>query len=124
MNTTFDRFAPPVPELMQWAAVISTLPAVLSTTLAVQKWSPLLSLSNRAPTRGTRASCRGVGVLPGEGRVKCRLRNAPAPSSRCLVQYPEPPGAAAFGVVPADEQPATGASTSSAATARNRRFTG
>jgi hypothetical protein len=37
MNTTLERSAPPVPELMQCAAVIRTLPAALVTTLAVQK---------------------------------------------------------------------------------------
>src|SRR5271154_3794844 len=60
----------------------------LLTTLAVQKWPPLLSLSNRAPIRRVLAFCFAAGVEPSSGSVQSSGRNSWAARRRCSVQYP------------------------------------
>jgi hypothetical protein len=60
----FSLLAPPRPPLTQCAAVMRTFCLGLSTTLAVQKWLPLLSCSNSAPTRRVRAFWFADGADP------------------------------------------------------------
>ncbi len=68
---------------MQCAAVISRSRPGLATTLAVQKWLPLASCSNSAPTRTPGmdggAEADGPGWYPGS-------RHGVAASSRDCVQ--------------------------------------
>ena len=65
---------------MQCAAVISRSWPGLSTTLAVQKWSPLASCSNSAPTRSAVTAVCASGVVPGCG-IFWPTPNGRAPSS-------------------------------------------
>ena len=73
---------------MQCAAVISRSFPGLDTTLAVQKWLPLASCSNSAPTRG---AALGPAVweladCPGRGTRPCAIPNGCAPSSLAWFQ--------------------------------------
>ncbi len=73
---------------MQCAAVTSRSRPGLATTLAVQKWFPLASRRNSAPTRADAGTMRAPGVRAVASRSP---RQAWAPSSRLTVQYPAPP---------------------------------
>ncbi len=66
---------------MQWAAVISTLPPGLATTLAVQKCLPLVALSNSAPTVGVPANTFDFWV-PGGGEALARPGSASATKTK------------------------------------------
>jgi hypothetical protein len=77
------RYPPPFPPLMQCAAVTSRLRPGLSTTLAVQKWSPLGSRTNSAPilmADSARCSCS---LIPAGTRP---VSMGFASRSRCSVQ--------------------------------------
>ena len=113
------RYPPFFPPLMQWAAVISRSRPGLATTLAVQKWSPLASCSNSAPTRRlSRAGCAVSGWpsrYPGS-------RHGVAASS--LVRFQKPAGslAAACGWLAAgagEQPPAAATATIMAASVRS-----
>jgi hypothetical protein len=71
------------PPLMQCAAVTSRSRPGLVTTLAVQKWFPLASCRNSAPTRAAAGTMRAPGVWPLASRS---ARQGWAPSSRLTVQ--------------------------------------
>ncbi len=75
---------PPRPPLMQCAAVISRSFPGLDTTLAVQKWLPLASCSNSAPTCSAArvpAVC-GLAGCPGRGTRPCPVPYGSAATSR------------------------------------------
>src|ERR1017187_4012220 len=87
MKTTSLRYPRPSPPLMQCAAVISRSRPGLDTTLAVQKWFPLPSRVNRAPTRGAARVVCALGDTSAICAAPVRpTRQARAESSRAVVQ--------------------------------------
>ena len=82
------RGRPRGPPLMQCAAVTSRSRPGLATTLAVQKWLPLASCTNSAPTaRGGRGRaragvCAGRGARPGAAPTAAPRADGPGPRRR------------------------------------------
>jgi hypothetical protein len=87
MNTMSLRYPASWPALRQCAAVISRSRPGLVTTLAVQKWFPLLSRRNSAPIRGASSAVRAFGEALAAGPAAVApARQARAASRRAGVQ--------------------------------------